>query len=386
MFALSFAVFSIPASAEVVEQDYNVVSELYFYRGANALTPSMHIKYNHSTALGTSNWLGDLVFTEDNYFLSDLVVTTPNNGILVSSGKTAKVNVSNVYRVYTNEDTGVHYYWKGYDSIQLILVGKDGSYYYLDNCEFTYNSNTFKHSYSVEFMPDDDIVKFIFRVKHTPTIRYGISGTFESDVYVLSGTDPDLTIDIQSEEAGLLSGLLQWVKDLYNKVTDGFTEIISNVSDIFSSLGNWFQELWIKFENLLNKISQLPALIWEKIETGFQYLFIPAEGDWNELWTDIESDLKDRLGVVYEIGEVIFDIGDAVYESGTRKNITMPETTIQLPNNNSFTFGGWTVKIIPDGDFDLLIESVKTIISVIATLAFVNGMVHKYDEVMGVEK
>ena len=64
--------------------------------------------------------------------------------------------------------------------------------------------------------------------------------------------------------------------------------------------------------------------------------------------------------------------------------IEFPQASINL-SGTPFTFGGYSVKIVPEG-FGVLVTAIKSIVAIVCTVAFVNGMRKRYDEIMGVEQ
>lgn len=59
----------------------------------------------------------------------------------------------------------------------------------------------------------------------------------------------------------------------------------------------------------------------------------------------------------------------------------MPEVNVMLVDTE-FVFGGYEVQIIPD-KFEVLVKALKSIISIVCTLLFVNALKSKYDKLIG---
>lgn len=101
--------------------------------------------------------------------------------------------------------------------------------------------------------------------------------------------------------------------------------------------------------------------------------------------TKWETLLAEKLGAVYQVTEIIFGAWDDVQNADETNTITFPTVSIPLPDNNNFSFGGYDVKIVPDG-FEAFVEVVKGAIGIACTFLFINGVRKRYDEVMGVRE
>lgn len=173
----------------------------------------------------------------------------------------------------------------------------------------------------------------------------------------------EVIIEQDTKEAGLLAGLIEWVKSIKETVTGGFSSII-----------HWF-------ENIGHYLAELPNNIWTYIRDGLMSLFVPDEQFITEYKSKLDTMLENKLGAVYQFANITFESWDRIQNSDNTNTIDFPKATIKF-GNTSFSFGGYQVKIVPDG-FDFLVTAIKTIIGILCTIAFVNGMRKRYDEVMG---
>lgn len=246
---------------------------------------------------------------------------------------------------------------KKFDSISVTLEYADGtSETFTDGINFSYDSEEATHSIDIDQRTTTkDINRIYIQYTYNLHERTGLSGT--RDVKFYSASNGAVDIVIQSEEAGLLSGIL-------GIITQGFKDI-----------GTWFT-------NLFNSIVELPQKLWNLISEGLKNLFVPDSeymanysGNWDNL-------LKTRFGAIYEVGDIISDFAESIKYSSTTGSIDIPLVTLPL-GSSSFSFGGNTVSIIPDGNFVILIDTAKSILSIICTFFFVNGLRKRYDEIMG---
>lgn len=201
--------------------------------------------------------------------------------------------------------------------------------------------------------------------------------TYELTVYSgeFNGDDKyQFTLEAESQEAGLLKGVIEWLKGIKNGITD-----------LFDGITEGFKNLGQGITNLFNSILELPSKLWELISNGLKSLFVPSEDFIVQFKNDIDSMLENKLGAVYQVVNILLESWDRITANDIENTITIPETTINLPNNNQFSFGGVNVLIVPNG-FDWLANTIKTLVGIVCTVLFVNGLRKKYDEVMGVEQ
>lgn len=132
--------------------------------------------------------------------------------------------------------------------------------------------------------------------------------------------------------------------------------------------------------NIVTGIKELPSKIVSGIKQAVTDLFVPDEAqiiDMKEDWTNL---LSDRFGAVYESAQIIDDFASAFTEKDAISSLEIPKVTVNLAGSN-FTFGGWYVKLVPDG-FSDVISVLKVIINIVCTLAFINAMRKRLESVV----
>lgn len=154
-----------------------------------------------------------------------------------------------------------------------------------------------------------------------------------------------LDVQFLNDENGLLSGIIGWVKNIYNTLVG------------------------------------LPSKIGDFIIDGLKSLFIPTQDFLETTQRRFDYILNLRLGAIWQTCTFATDFIKAFTYSGDTTSITFPEVTVNLANT-PFTFGGWTVNVIPDG-FSGIISTLKIITSIGATFLFVNGLMKRYEKIAG---
>lgn len=156
----------------------------------------------------------------------------------------------------------------------------------------------------------------------------------------------NLIVDTESVEAGLLSGIIGWIKNIYDTIVN------------------------------------LPSKIWEFISEGLKGLFVPSEEYLTQFKNDMDSMLSEKLGAIYQVVNILTESWDRIQANDNTNTIDFPEVTIPLPSDTDFTFGGQTVSIVPQG-FEFLATAIKTVTGICCTILFVNGLKKRYDDIMG---
>lgn len=352
---LSLFAFSTVTSADELDiKPYEIEIESYIsgyvnqYFGKKTITPNNGVQeydgekeYNIT---GNSNF---------SYYYTRYKVRNVDGSIFIPRGRKATIKLNNAYHslyykpknIYVREPTEVRVY--------VSYTNNTGEYF--EDVEYMQTRYDTTIDFSFEFTPEYDVSYIEFQVDCDYT--FDTSGIVVAYLGEVTGdVGFNLFLEQQSEESGLLSGLIEWVKEIFNKVGD----------------------IW-------DAIVELPAKLWEKIQNGLMSLFVPSDEYLTEYKDRFDTMLQEKLGAVYQVLDLTFDGWDRIQMSDETDIIDFPEVTIPLPDNEEFTFGGQEVQIVPDG-FDILVTAVKTIVGMCCTILFVNGLRNRYEEIMGVEK
>lgn len=305
------------------------------------------------------------------YFYASYVVKNDDNTPLFEAGDKSRLELNNFtfdfrWTPSTSTSTVYHVYEPSF--VEVYVYYKDGSFdiYDLDGYG-VYTANYAQSSISFEFQPEKDVTKVMFDCVFEPSEwSWFVHGAQYYLKLSYGNSSMSITQETESKEAGLLSGLLEWVKDIGGKVSD----MAGTVSSGFANIGTWFAEL--------------PGKIWGVFEDGIKGLFVPSEesmANMSDKWDEL---LSDRFGAVYQVCSIVTESWSGIMSADETNTITVPEVCISLPGGSDFSFGGQEVKIVPDG-FAWLASSVKMVVGMVCTYTFINGMLRRYDELMGVE-
>lgn len=315
------------------------------------------------------------LINQNSYFDISFSISDKNNSILVKKGETFSLNVSNFTYVFSN-NFPTKIFMKKFDTIKIAAVSSSGQYSYFTPT-FTWSSNTSSGTLTLgKETAKTDIIKFIVTCQYYPTLRNNITGQY--NLFVILNDNPFTPkVDISSEEAGLLSGLL-------GKVTEIFDRVKQTAEDVAYGFANVVQGITDGFSNVVNGILELPQKLWTLISDGLKNLFVPDEEymtEYSDKWDEL---LSSRFGAIYESGAIIRDFFTGLDYQQSVYQIELPEVSLDsvgIP----FTFGGYKVDIVPS-KFGKIAALIKNFTGAICTLLFVNGLRKRYDEVMGVRQ
>ena len=384
---LSLGVFSVGVSAEGLS-NYQVYQYGTYPSGTNM---GGYIFYPNNSSIEKSeqerNFSGGI--PSGNYVNAYRIRSIDGN-VLFEGGRKVKASFNNVYysvlwTVYHAPDT----YEQGY------ITSPTSAYaniMYSDGTSTTSEVEMVKRGDKIlnlktEFTPEKDVqqITFFTTLKNVqdivPYANTSASLDYDMTFYYgeYNGDDKyQFSFEVSSEEAGLLSGIIEWLKGIWNTIT----ELPVKVWDMFASA---FENLYAWIETAVASIEQLPQQIWNFIENGLKSLFIPDEEFMVQFKDDMNELLSRKLGAVYQVISITLESWDRITANDIENTITIPETSINLPDNAVFSFGGYSVEIVPSG-FEFLVDIIKTLVGIICTVMFINGLRKKYDEVMGVEQ
>ena len=267
-----------------------------------------------------------------------------NDGLpLIEKGTGADVTIKGFYP-YVKLSEEYNFFWLTPDVIGMNFHYKDGSVAYvtpdLKSIDDEFNSVTFK-----DFIATDDVVMISYYYSYKAGQMW-TSALGNRDFTMGHNVRGDLfSIDIESEEVSVLK------------------KVDANIKEGFANLKKGIENLG------------------QSILDGIKNFFIPSQGKLIEFKENFDELLAHRFGAIYQSFDLIIEMWDEVRYSDTQNTIDMPLVTIPVGSGESFSFGGFGVKVVPDG-FGFLAESIKMITSVLCTLLFINGMRKRYDEVM----
>lgn len=280
-------------------------------------------------------------------------ITNRNSDIIFRANKKYNVTLENGYynigyTIYdddTMDEISSTYIVPKYNKV--LVEYYDGKYEYFDLSPG--NKIGRPTTLYLEFTPEKDVVSIEFilgssQLDFTDTTKY--YGCWIHTGEMISDKSFNVIVDTESVEAGLLSGIIGWIKNIYDTIVN------------------------------------LPSKIWEFISEGLKGLFVPDEDSVAEYKDRFDGLLADKFGAVYQVVNLLFESWDDIKNADLENTVDIPEVVIPLPDDNEFTFGGYSVVIVPEG-FEFMVNAIKIIVGISCTVLFVNGLRKRYEDVMG---
>lgn len=387
-------VFSVTANAAEVE-----IGKLKFY--ANVI-------YSNATGQQTNKnavWYPDddvisqltLEDTMDYDESKDIVITTEtyisrtDGKAMLMAGEVATFTIEDIYQKVSIASSKTAVNFSVPNQVYAFAIFTDGTVKYLQPELINKNDESF--DVKILINADKDVKQICYSTYFTIEDGHKICGnanptrllSFEYRVGESAEIGHSVRVDlkdpttIQQEQTNeKLDEANQKLEEMLGTLFNGFNDLGDKTEKGFAGLGE-------KIKEVFNAITNLPAKIWEFIENGLKNLFVPDEEfmvSYKDKWSNL---LAEKLGAVYQVTEIIFGAWDDVRNADQTNTINLPVVTIPLPQNNSFSFGGYDVKIVPDG-FESAVELVKVAIGIVCTFMFINGVRRRYDEIMGVNE
>lgn len=360
-FALLCPAFFITANAEEVDTSLiKVTAGLAHY---NPTVANWSTRFNVMDG-GTGGWEAvqrSLTLYESSYLLASFVVQNSDGSILFPADKLTRFTLSNFVNVFivngyqinsspTYAYYRVYYTDSSYENIEIPL----------DDVEYQYASDTF--NINLELTPAVDVDRIVIYLRNdyynSDDIPSGLGSTVVMESYYGWLYDYlTLRVDIQTEEAGLLSGLLGKITELWQVCSSGFA-------------------------NIVKSLTELPQKLWDLIENGLKSLFVPDSDFLLQYKANLSDLMSDRLGAVWQVVDLLLNSWDSILASGETGSIEFPLVTIPVGDGHTFSFGGYDVDLVPDG-FEWLQTSVRLATSIGCSIIFINGLRRRYDEVFG---
>lgn len=368
-------VFSITANAESVEvSGYDVDIRIQVTSGGSSVLDTTFSVdpfdddvqfYDKSVSVGANK---EVVHTQT------FTVQKSNRTPLIKKGGAVDFSFYNVVMGRTLSIDGGSWSSWNMQSARLLLFYSDGSMVYVDDVDLSYHTivGGDANDINANFTVPKDVTKI--EVIGKMTSNPYATGSYRVMAGEWGNSTFRLSLDQESKSEGLLGGIIDWLKG----IKSGITDLFSGITEGFSNLGSGIS-------NVFNSIVELPSKIWSFISDGLKSLFVPDDEFIVSFKDDIDNMLEDKLGAVYQVVNILTESWDSITANDQANVITIPQTTINLPNNNTFSFGGFDVPIVPNG-FDFIVSIIKTLVGIVCTILFVNGLRKKYDEVMGVEQ
>ena len=353
--------FSLVANAEsITTKSYYVYTNGIAQTSGGSYTLATGIQYPKDGKRQTFSGSATVnAPTSGNRFSIEMYLAHTDKTVIYSQGDIITGRLENIYFQGTAK-TSVATYNINLDKVSMYLLNADGTSQTV-TATLTKDRNGY-YMVNFNFTANKDVSQLYFILYYNmPSLTNGVSVTYNITCGEPSTTTESndnlefswLESSRESEESG-------WLAKVWQKLSSGFTSVVDS-------------------------ITQLPNKLWTAIEDGLKGLFVPDEQyivQSKENWSAL---MEDRLGAVWQVVTITYEAWDNIDSSDENNTVDMPEVTIPLPEGESFSFGGYTVKIVPEG-FEGIVVSLKLIAGIVCTFMFINGLRKRYDEVMGVEK
>lgn len=187
-----------------------------------------------------------------------------------------------------------------------------------------------------------------------------------------SGTgNSQLSFYVSYKEIEVLNN--QDIIDNANQNTQDILDSQDKINDAITSESDDFES---KSCGIICKLKKLPSLIVD----GIKSLFVPDSEDLNSLIDDFKNTMSEKLGVIYQSGELIIDIFQGIIDDSTPENacLTFPELKVPnveqpIINETDFCFDEVTNEI------PILLTIIRGVTGIFITLMFINMLKKKYD-------
>lgn len=194
--------------------------------------------------------------------------------------------------------------------------------------------------------------------------------------------------DLMEWNNSFQNSLLELIEQHDTYMYNRFSNLILQLDDISTQIQNKISTLQTTLVNKLTSfqnsmetyLEALPARIAEEIAK----IFKPTEGKFEAAADESKEIAEDRLGAVYQAATVVDQIAGSFTEQTVQTSISIPVVRIMILPDVPFEFGGWDVSVVPDG-MGGIIETLKYVIDIVCTLAFLNGMKRRLEGFFGGE-
>lgn len=205
----------------------------------------------------------------------------------------------------------------------------------------------------------------------------------------------NLLIDIRGIDKASTDSINVAFTGLIRSSEDGYIDLLECTSmvsvDPPSVITIWFERLhgWISAQTdaivapivewggkLLDGINALP----DKIAEALKAVIVPSDSAVQNMGQQSEELAQDRFGGAYEGALIIDEFASQLRPQQATQILTVPVVNLDILGV-PFPLGGWEVDLVPDGS-ELIVETCKILIDIVATLAFVNGLRNRLERTL----
>lgn len=177
-----------------------------------------------------------------------------------------------------------------------------------------------------------------------------------------------VTFSVETQEVGLLKTILDFIKQIPEKIGNFFTELGNKISGFF--------------DNLFNNIKDF-----------FTTLFKPSDDYFENLRTELDEFFSDHLGIVYELPVALYNETMTIFTSFKSVSqgilyITVPAFEFYLFDHHYEIFEGGTFLLYQEGNMpwlDTVMDIAHVMIDIFLAIGFVRFVYKKVINKVGVE-
>lgn len=348
--------------------------------------------------------VGDFEYYPSEYYgvLCRFDVTSSTSTVLFEAGTTYDYTFNGI--VYSNNAssftvTRIEFYYKYSD-------GTNSGYFLDDNANVVldgYFANSGRRSFTVSstHTPTKDVTRVWCRVFFSLARNSNVeSGRCSGN---MGYGNVDITINETSNSGSLLTSIKDKLTNIFSgisdvgtllstvrqRIIDGFDNLGSLLGTVRDKLTTLTSTLLAPLNTIRDKIGEtltnlinLPGQIWKSFNDGLQSLFVPNETFLLDYIDDWHRMLVDKFGALFQVSELMINYWESINFLNTDPEISIPAVTIPLPQNESFTFGPYDFRVIPEG-FDFMAVAARSISAILITFMFIAGLYVKFKELLG---
>lgn len=363
------ALFVVPVSANdsliITEDDYVI-----------DYTPSLFGDLSNSEFLETGVAFKHHASMNEFLFLGQY----NGNGLYSATGRFSFMEQC---RLKSDIDTGT------YDIVVKVLFRSDnGDFELINNSAFLSawdtNSNTVVSNIpSVATRYKDDYIYLTFKDVEFKTdvnmLRVVFDVNLLAQQYIT--TYPEIwTLEKQDTTSGLLNGIIEFVKGIYNGIVDLPNKIASSISGFFTWIVDAIDTMKNFIGGLLQSVIDGLIALGNFILDGLKSLFIPSDGFFTSLFNDLYTFFDEKLGVLFlpfELLGMVLEQFLAISEgSGV---FTIPDVHVmdyKIISSTTFDLKGAFTRIL--GDYYPIYYA---FVDVGFILIFINSVKDKFDQI-----
>lgn len=260
------------------------------------------------------------------------------------------------------------------------------SFEFVDGCSFVINGDNYQ-----KFFGRTNQITFELSNISNPVIAIGYYDIYETgNIVSIFFDNVSLTDNTQSKEDGFLAKLFEWFQERFNSISSSFSNLgnkltdfkngfIEKITDLKDSFVNKITELKENFALKIDELKQGVINLGDAIIEGIKGLFVPDEQAITDLKLNLDSLMKEHLGIIYTCGDLFKEFltkaFNIIFEAPDTFGISIPNVSFEVAGTDVPVFSAQSI------DFSFMEKPVfKTMYSMykVALYIFFGGLEVKY--------